>query len=391
MTRKICVLVIFTCGILLSCQKTNESIFRKSIAKLKSIESIEYQIILDIKQKSVGLDEIDTAICFFDFKNTDTLFRPKYHIKAKYNESIYNGGLLFMVDNNEKRVIYTEKPRPEQINSSFFVFNSIYLIKKILPEFLTDPSTTISRQTDTVLNGEDNYRFKISVKDKAKYIKLGIQVNEEKWETPDFMLLISKKTLLPTQFINIFPDNGYWKSSFSIFNLSVTKPDSIWKYDRFNQNYLVISSKEFGERMRTAISLNIGQKAPDWLLPLVSEGSIQISNLKGSLVLLEFWFPYCDACVQAIPYINNIYDTYQQKNLKVYGIEFTRNDKIELDNYIKKQEIKYPTLIKGQEVAKNYGVNAAPTFFLIDKKGFIIYSSVGLNIQDLMTAINDNI
>jgi thiol-disulfide isomerase/thioredoxin len=155
--------------------------------------------------------------------------------------------------------------------------------------------------------------------------------------------------------------------------------------------YLVLSSKEFGERMRTKVSLNIGQKSPNWLLPLVSGDSTQLTDLKSSLVLLEFWFPYCGGCVKAIPEINNIYDTYQSKNLKVFGIEFTRNDPKELDDYIIKQGIRYPTLFKGQEVAIDYGVNAAPTFFLINKKGFIVYSSVGLNRDDLIKSINDNI
>jgi thiol-disulfide isomerase/thioredoxin len=124
---------------------------------------------------------------------------------------------------------------------------------------------------------------------------------------------------------------------------------------------------------------------------LVSGNSIQLSDLKGSLVLIEFWFPYCGGCVRAVPEINTIQDIYANKNLKVYGIEFTRPDHKSLDDYIRKQGIEYSTLFKGQAVARDYGVNAAPTFFLIDKKGFIVYSSVGLSKDDLIKAINDNI
>jgi thiol-disulfide isomerase/thioredoxin len=374
-----------------SCKKSNESILRETAVKLKSIESIEYRAILEILQKNVGLDEVDTALCFFDFKSADSFLGPRYHILIKHIEDVFNGKTFFSVDKNEKRIIYINKPRIEQVNSSFFMTNSIYLINKLLLELLIDPSSFITRQNDTLVNGEKNYSFNISIKDKARYMKLGLLITEEKWETPNYKLFISKKNYLPTQIIDIYPNNGYWKSTFSNIHLSTSRSDSIWEYDRFPQDYLRMSGREFAESMKAKAFIKVGEIAPNWSLSLVSGNSIQLSDLKGSLVLLEFWFPYCGGCVQAIPEINNIHDSYSNKNLKVYGIEFTRSDNKTLEDYIREQGIKYPTLYKGQAVAKDFGVNAAPTFFLIDKKGFIVYSSVGLYKDDLIKTINDNI
>lgn len=352
---------------------------------------MEYQVIMDILQKEMGMDEIDTAICYFDFKSTDSLLGVKYHFLYNQGEDVFDGKKLFLVDKNKELIVYTNEPKIYQVNSSYFVTNSIYLIKKLLPEFLKDTSIVINRQNDTLINEEKNYSFNLSIKDRNRYRNLGAMITEGQGDIPIYSLYISKKSYLPTQFIYVFKNKGYWKASFSNISLSASRSDSIWEYNKFPQEYLRMSNREFAESMKAKAHIQVGQNAPNWSLPLVAGDSIQLSDLKGSLIVLEFWFPYCGGCVKATPEINTIQDIYSNKNLKVYGIEFTQSDNKRLNDYIRKQGIEYPTLYKGREVAKDYGVNAAPTFFLIDKKGIIVYSSVGLNKDDLIKAINDYI
>jgi len=348
-------------------------------------------VISYILQKETGMDEIDTAVCYFDFTSPDSLLKAKYHFLFNQGEDVYDGKNIFLVDKKNERIVYNNEPKIDQVKSSFFITNSIYQLKKMLPEFLIDTSIVISRGNDTLINGEENYSFNISIKDRYRYLKIGAILTEGKGGTINYNLFISKKSYLPTQFIYVFDNDGFWKATFSNINLSALRSDSIWEYERFPQNYLRMSGREFAESMKAKEFIKVGEIAPNWSLPLVSGSSIQLYNLKGNLVLLEFWFPYCGGCVQAIPEINKIQDIFSNKNLKVYGIEFTRTDHESLDDYIRKQRIEYPTLYKGQTVAKDYGVNAAPTFFLIDKKGLIVYSSVGLFKDELIKVINDNI
>ncbi len=391
MIRKLCTLTLLSSVLLISCNKSNEKILEKTNSRLNSIESIEYQVISYILQKETGMDEIDTAICYFDFTSPDSLLKAKYHFLFNQGEDVYDGKKIFLVDKKNERIVYNNEPKIDQVKSSFFITNSIYQLKKLLPEFLKDTSIVISRENDALINGEENYSFNISIKDRYRYLKIGAILTEGKGGTINYNLYISKKSYLPTQFIYVFDNDGFWKATFSNINLSALRSDSIWEYERFPQNYLRMSGREFAESMKAKAFIKIGEIAPNWSLPLVSGSSIQLYDLKGNLVLLEFWFPYCGGCVQAIPEINKIQDIYSNKNLKVYGIEFTRTDHESLDDYIRKQGIEYPTLYKGQTVAKDYGVNAAPTFFLIDKKGLIVYSSIGLFKDELIKVINDNI
>lgn len=391
MIRNLCTLTLLYSVLLISCNKSNEKILEKTNSRLNSIKSIEYQVISYILQKETGMDEIDTAICYFDFTSPDSLLRAKYHFLFNQGEDVYDGGKLFLVDKKNERILYNDEPKIDQVKSSFFLTNSIYQLKLLLPEFLKDKSIVINRENDTLINGEKNYRFNISIKNRYRYLKIGAILTEGKGGTINYNLFISKKSYFPTQFIYVFDNNGFWKATFSDINLSALRSDSIWEYERFPQNYLRMSGREYAESMKVKAFIKVGEIAPNWSLPLVSGSSIQLNDLKGNLVLLEFWFPYCGGCVQAIPEINKIRNIYSNKNLKVYGIEFTRTDHESLDDYVTKQGIEYPTLYKGQTVAKDYGVNAAPMFFLIDKKGLIVYSSVGLLKDELIKVINDNI
>jgi len=53
-----------------------------------------------------------------------------------------------------------------------------------------------------------------------------------------------------------------------------------------------------------------------------------------------------------VPVLNQIQKGFQNKELKIYGIEFTQIDTIALEEYIKKQKIEYPTLYKGKQESK---------------------------------------
>lgn len=387
MIRKLGSLILISFGLLISCKESNEKILNNSLTKMNSIESIEYQVILKIKQMEYGLDETDTANCYFDFTSNDSLTGARFQLIYHGGEDVFDGIRLIMVDKKAERIVYTNDPKVNQVNSSFFVSNSILIVKKLVAELLVDKTANIIRQKDTLINNKNNYCFYISIQDKKKYNHIGVLPTRCDGKSIDYKLCISKKSCLPTQFVYV-QKNGFWSSSFSNLNISATRPDSIWGYERFPRDYLRMSNKQFVESMRVKAFVRIGQPAPQWSLPLVSGGSVRLSDLKGYLILMEFWFPNCGGCIMAIPDINSIQSTYQNRNLKVYGIEFTSTDLQRLNDYISKQKIGYPTLYKAGNVAKDYGINAAPTFILIDKKGTIVYSSIGFNKDELINAIN---
>lgn len=91
------------------------------------------------------------------------------------------------------------------------------------------------------------------------------------------------------------------------------------------------------------------------------------------------------------PLINEIQDKFSKKGLKIFGIEFTKFKGNGIVEYIEKHDIKYPVLHSGKLVKGWYGVQLAPTFYLIDKKGTIVYTSAGFDKEELVKAIQKNI
>lgn len=371
----------------------DKEILNKTITKLNSLKSIEYELVSKDIVEDQDRNRIDSAYCYFDFSSKDTLIGAKYQFISDYGEQVFNGKQTFSSINDEQLVLYTNKPNKREVISSIFMLNSIYELRKILPELVIDSTAFITRKQDTLINNNECYQFNILMT--KKYIGMGgelVKFDGNEVDSLNYNLCVSKKNYLPIQFRTIYPkNNGYRMSTFNNLKEMASKNDSIWSYDRMPREYLRSTYADYFKGMRTKSKDKIGLNAPDWKLPMVQGDSIQLSKIEKNLILLEFWFPYCTGCVQAVPELNKIQEKYKTKGLLMFGIEFTKKSEKVLIEYIDKQKIEFPTLFMGKEVSKEYGVYAAPTFFLIDKKGKIVFASVGFNKEQLKKEIDDNI
>ncbi|MFS4456977.1 TlpA family protein disulfide reductase [Maribacter sp. 2304DJ31-5] len=376
-----------------SCKKTDKEILNETILKMTSLNNIEYDVISEYVNKSYNQNRKDSATCYFDFSSKDTLIGTKYHFTSNHGEQVFNGQQEFSSQNKDKLVLYNEKPLKRQVVSSIFMQNSFFVLRNLLPKIVKDSTISISHSQDTILLGKDCYKFDISMK--GKFIGLGGELTtiQEKVTTSiNYVLFISKENHLPVRFGNIQQKNqGYNYSTFSNYTVSNTKNDSIWNYSRFPKGYLRSTYNDYFEGLKKKNKNWIGTMAPDWELSDLGGKTVKLSNIDKSLILLEFWFPYCGGCVQATPILNEIQKKYKNKGLSIYGIEFTNTPSNALIEYSEKQKVEISTLYNGKNVSKDYGVYAAPTFFLIDKKGEIIYTSVGLNKDKLIEQIENNI
>lgn len=389
----IILILIITISLFSSCKKTDKEILNNTISTLNELEKVEYNVINQYLSKTIGMDRLDSALVYFDFSSTDTLIGAKYHFNSKFGEQVFNGEKEFSSDIENKQIIYRNNPDKRGVSSSIFVGNSIYVLRKLLPKFVKDSTILLKREKDTLLKNKETYHYKIAIT--GKYIDIGAVLTEAKDNKDlviNYHLFIEKNSYLPVQF-GSYDDKGenINTASFNEFNFTASRADSIFSHNRFSDDYLKLSLKEYFESMRNKTAANVNKIAPDWELPELNGDTVKLSDLKGSLVLLEFYFPNCGGCLIAIPHINEIQEKYASKGLKIYGIEFTKPDEKGLEEYMEEKAIQISTLYKGKEVAKEYGVTAAPTFVLIDKKGKIVYSVVGLNKETLITAIEDNL
>ena len=127
-------------------------------------------------------------------------------------------------------------------------------------------------------------------------------------------------------------------------------------------------------------------KAPNFSLKSVSDSLYVLDEMKGKVVLLNFWAIFCGPCRLEIPDFNDLYDKYNKRGFEILGIS-TIDTKQNLEKFLKAYKMDYPVLYgtpqEIQNVTSAYGgIYSIPQSFLIDKNGEIIRAYPGAILKD---------
>jgi cytochrome c biogenesis protein CcmG/thiol:disulfide interchange protein DsbE len=119
--------------------------------------------------------------------------------------------------------------------------------------------------------------------------------------------------------------------------------------------------------------------APDFTLNSLDGDEIKLSDYLGKIVILDFWATWCPPCRKGIPDLVSIQNEFED-DVVVIGISFDQpSTQDDLQPFIESYGINYPVVLGTVEVAVAYGnIQAIPTSFIIDRKGEIINTFVGL-------------
>ena len=118
--------------------------------------------------------------------------------------------------------------------------------------------------------------------------------------------------------------------------------------------------------------------AADFTLNDLSGKPVQLSQLRGKVVILDFWATWCPPCKAEIPHFKELYTEYQPKGLEIIGIALDQGGVSDVAPFAREQAINYPLVIGNPQVVESYGgIRGIPTTFLIDKKGRIAAKYVG--------------
>lgn len=126
-------------------------------------------------------------------------------------------------------------------------------------------------------------------------------------------------------------------------------------------------------------------QAPDFELPTTDGKKLKLSDLKGKVVVVDFWATWCPPCRKGIPDLVELKKKYGKKGFEVVGISLDApQTKDEVVPFIKDFGINYPVVYGNEAVTISYGgVQSIPTAFVIDKQGKIVASYVGLRPKEV--------
>ncbi|MBI4056243.1 MAG: TlpA family protein disulfide reductase [Elusimicrobia bacterium] len=137
-------------------------------------------------------------------------------------------------------------------------------------------------------------------------------------------------------------------------------------------------------------SLKEVPQAPDFHLKTLSGQPFRLADLKGQVVLLDFWATWCDACTGSIPVFEKFYHRHKRGGFKVVGVNVDAVAKPVLE-FVSRYRMSYPVILDPQNmVMEKYRVRALPNLFLIDRKGLVRHHWVGFDVS-LETVLEDKI
>lgn len=121
----------------------------------------------------------------------------------------------------------------------------------------------------------------------------------------------------------------------------------------------------------------VGQPGPDITVTRLDGGSIKLSELRGKVVLLNFWATYCDPCRAEMPAMEKVYKEVADKGGIVVAVD-QKESAATVRKFVEEFGLTFPIALDEKGAAGAvYGVQYMPTSFFIDKEGVVRYMKVG--------------
>lgn len=143
-----------------------------------------------------------------------------------------------------------------------------------------------------------------------------------------------------------------------------------------------------------AWSLNNRQAAPDVKFVTLSGQQITMDQLRGKIVLVNFWATTCPGCIAEMHKLVDTFQRYHARGFEVVAVAMSYDPPDHVANYSEKHALPFPVAldIRGDVATAFNEVNLTPTAFVIDKNGRIVRHVVGdLDFAGLHTMLDNEL
>lgn len=382
-------LVSLSSGILFGQEYTKNKIrstIRNTVNTIERLQSLAYTIdyydVSYFKNSYILADSFHkNCTGFIKFVDSDEI-SAYFNLNIFYDDStskkvVYDGNFIYTnykhggkiknqivdVDKKGYRVIFGSDVSTVLYNQ---IFDEIQGLNSLFGRLLTDKLA----MKDTMYAGKSCYKVSIYFKSINKGNRIKDVINT---------YIIDKENYLPLA----YKYQGVWEGlkiyelykvqynainpelNDSIFNFNYV--DKIIHQDKKQNNQRDLKDKkEF--TLDNIVSENI---------PLVNGDTVVLSELKGKLIILDFWYRRCPPCIKLMPKLNKLYEKYKEEGVIVIGINDI-DSKESITKYFNLKNYSYPSSFKNpRNLSKTVGINSFPTTIIIGQNGEIIKELIG--------------
>jgi peroxiredoxin len=126
----------------------------------------------------------------------------------------------------------------------------------------------------------------------------------------------------------------------------------------------------FPEKNEVILEGLIGCKAPNFNVKTIKGETLKLSELKGKVVVINFWFETCAPCIAEMPALNRLKEDYKAKD--VVFIAFSRDDTQSIKDFLKSRNFNYHLVSSVYDLTKDYClIGGWPTNMVLDKNGVL--------------------
>lgn len=117
----------------------------------------------------------------------------------------------------------------------------------------------------------------------------------------------------------------------------------------------------------------VGSPAPDFVLKSATGHNIRLSELRGQVVLINFWASWCGPCREELPLLEKLHARYRKAGFALLAVNID-DDRANADTLLRKLGVGLAPLYDGDKrVAKRYDVDTMPATLIVDRDGRVRY------------------
>lgn len=202
-------------------------------------------------------------------------------------------------------------------------------------------------------------------------------------KTTSKKLIVSKKKLPKTEEPIIYDTDGKRIS-----------PDEAKKLLQ-DYDYLPEDIYKDGKPVASKLIKNemVGKLSPDFLVTTIDGKQITLSQQKGKITVLNFWFIACKPCLLEMPALNKIVDKYKDSS-RIDFIAVNYGDgSVDVKSFLEKREFKFQIVTDSRTILDIFKIRMYPQTIVLDKEGKIILWRIylGENTESLNKLVEDEL